>query len=68
MTMSQFATAVHGIGALVLALYIYPMVSKSLDSELQDFNCLDNIYAIFVGRLVAFTLATIVFIVFYFKV
>jgi hypothetical protein len=66
LTMSQLATAAHGIGALVLALYIDPMVSRSLDARFQDFNWLENIYSIFIGRLLAYILASILFLAFYF--
>ena len=59
MTVSQSASAFHGIGALTLALYIDPMISRSLDIELQDSKWLENIYAIFVGRLLAYLLALI---------
>lgn len=36
MTISQLATAAHGIGALVLAMYIDPMISRSLDVKLEN--------------------------------
>ena len=65
MTLSQLATAAHGIGALVLVLYIDPMVSRSLDSQLQNSNWLENIYSIFVGRLLAYILASILFLAVY---
>ena len=62
MTVSQSASAFHGIGALTLALYIDPMISRSLDTELQNSKWLENIYAIFVGRLLAYLLALIMFL------
>jgi hypothetical protein len=61
MTLSQLATVAHGIGALILALYIDPMIGRSLDSQLQDSDWLENIYSIFVGRLLAYILASILF-------
>ena len=65
MTMSQLATVFHGIGALMLAMYIDPMVSRSLDVELENFNWIENIYSIFIGRLLAYLLASISFLAFY---
>ena len=65
MTVSQSASAFHGIGALALALYIDPMISRSLDTELQNSKWLENIYSIFVGRLLAYLLALIMFLCFY---
>jgi len=65
MTLSQLAALGHGIGALILALYIDPMISRSLDLRLQDSNWLENIYSIFVGRLLAYILASILFLAVY---
>jgi len=65
MTMSQLTTAFHGIGAIVLAMYIDPMVSRSLDFELENRHWIDNVYAIFMGRVLAYLLATVVFLVLY---
>ncbi|MDC0115030.1 lipid II flippase Amj family protein [Methylophilaceae bacterium] len=66
MTVSQSASAFHGIGALILALYIDPMISRSLDIDLQSPKWLENIYSIFVGRLLAYLLALIVLLGLYF--
>jgi hypothetical protein len=65
MTMSQLTTAFHGIGAIILAMYIDPMVSRSLDVELENSDWIKNIYSIFVGRLLAYLFASITFLAFY---
>jgi len=65
MTMSQLTTAFHGIGAIILAMYIDPMISRSLDVDLENHYWVANIYAIFIGRILAYPLATIVFLVLY---
>ena len=65
MTISQSATIFHGIGAIILAMYIDPMISRSLDVELENFNWIENVYSIFVGRLLAYLFASIVFLAFY---
>ena len=65
MTMSQLATVFHGIGALMLAMYIDPMVSRSLDVELENFNWIENIYAILIGRLLAYLSASTLFLALY---
>ena len=65
MTMSQLTTAFHGIGAIILAMYIDPMISRSLDIELENSNWIENIYSIFVGRLLAYLLASVTFLAFY---
>jgi hypothetical protein len=65
MTMSQLATVFHGIGAIVLAMYIDPMISRHLDNELDNSIWIKNIYSIFIGRMLAYLLASITFLAFY---
>ena len=65
MTMSQFTTVFHGIGAIILAMYIDPMISRSLDIDMESSYWLENIYSIFIGRLLAYLVASMVFLVFY---
>ena len=64
MTMSQLSTAFHGIGAGIMAMYIDPMISKSLDVELDNTAWIENIYSIFIGRLLAYLLASATFLAF----
>ncbi len=61
MTMSQLTTAFHGVGAIFLAMYIDPMMSRSLDIELQNNHWIDNVYSILVGRILSYLLASLVF-------
>jgi hypothetical protein len=65
MTMSQLATVFHGVGAVFLAMYIDPMMSRSLDIELQNNHWIDNIYSILVGRILSYLLASLVFLALY---
>lgn len=65
MTMSQLTTVFHGIGAMILAMYIDPMISRSLDKELKNTYWIENIYSIFVGRLIASLIASIGFLTLY---
>ena len=62
MTLNQLAAVFHGIGTMVLAMYIDPMISNSLDEALDGDRWLENIYSIFIGRLVAYLLAIGVFL------
>ena len=66
MTMSQLTTAFHGIGAVFLAMYIDPMMSRSLDISLENNNWIDNVYSILVGRILSYLCASIAFVVLYF--
>ena len=65
MTMSQLTTAFQGIGVMILTMYIDPMISRSLDVELDNTYWVDNIYSIFVGRVIAYLLASFTFFIFY---
>ena len=65
MTMSQLTAAFHGIGAVFLAMYIDPMMSRSLDVELKNNHWIDNIYSILVGRILSYILASLVFLMLY---
>ena len=65
MTMSQSNAIFHGIGAIILAMYIDPMISKSLDVLVENDHWLNNIYSIFVGRLLAYLVASSIFLAFY---
>jgi hypothetical protein len=62
MTMSQLTTAFHGVGAIILAMYIDPMISRSLDVELENSDWIENIYSIFIGRLLAYLIASASFL------
>jgi hypothetical protein len=65
MTISQLATVFHGFGAIILAMYIDPMLSRSLDVELENSNWIENIYAILIGRLLAYLFASTLFLALY---
>lgn len=65
MTMSQLTSVFQGVGAIILSMYIDPMISRSLDVELENSDWVENIYSIFVGRLLAYLLASITFLAFY---
>ena len=65
MTVSQLTTVFHGIGAIILAMYIDPMICDSLDSGRNDDKWLKNIYSIFVGRLLAYLIAFAIFLSLY---
>ena len=62
MTISQLTALFHGIGAITLAMYIDPMISNSLDAKMKSNKWLINIYSIFIGRLVAYFIAFMVFL------
>ena len=63
--MSQLTAAFHGIGAVFFAMYIDPMMSRSLDVDLKNNHWIDNIYSILVGRILSYLLASLVFLMLY---
>jgi len=63
MTMSQLAVFFLGFGAIVVALYIDPMISKSLDNELANDLWLINLKTILYGRLLSYILAVSIFLI-----
>jgi hypothetical protein len=65
MTVSQLTTVFHGVGAIILAMYIDPMICNSLDENIKSDKWLENIYSIFIGRLLAYLLAIGVFLAIY---
>jgi len=65
MTASQLTTVFHGFGALFLAFYIDPMLSKSLDNKVNSEHWVLNFYSIYLGRMLAYLLSSIGFLIFY---
>ena len=65
MTMSQLTSVFQGVGAIVLSMYIDPMISRSLDVELENSDWIENVYSIFIGRLLAYLLASATFLALY---
>ena len=54
LTLSQFTSIFHGIGALLFAFYIDPMLSKSIDTYSDDATWLKNVYSILIGRMMSY--------------
>ena len=54
LTLSQFTTIFHGIGALLFAFYIDPMLSRSIDTYSDDISWLKNVYSILIGRMMSY--------------
>ena len=50
LTVSGFTAAFHGFGGLILALYLDPMLSRSIDTYSDDVTWLKNVYSILLGR------------------
>ena len=68
LTLSQITPLFHGIGAILVAFYLDPMLSKSIDVENDSVLWLRNIYTVIFGRVVSFLFTSFLFmliVVFY---
>jgi hypothetical protein len=54
LTLSQFTSIFHGVGAIIFAFYIDPMVSRSIDTYSDDVSWLKNVYSILIGRMMSY--------------
>ena len=61
LTLSQFTAAFHGIGALIVAFYLDPMLSRSLDKAESEDSWSRNVYSILYGRVLSYICVCIIF-------
>lgn len=63
LTLSQFTATFHGLGAVIFAFYLDPMLSRSIDTK-KDTNdiWLKNVYSILLGRALSYFLIIILLI------
>jgi hypothetical protein len=54
LTVSGFTAAFHGFGAVIFALYLDPMLSRSIDNYSDDIAWLKNVYSILLGRALSY--------------
>lgn len=54
LTLSQFTAAFHGFGGVILAFYLDPMLSRSIDNYSDDLIWLKNVYSILIGRIFSY--------------
>ena len=54
LTLSQFTATFHGIGTIILAVYLDPMLSRSIDLLDDDITWVNNVYSILLGRVLSY--------------
>ncbi len=54
LTLGQITPLFHGIGAILVAFYLDPMLSRSIDDESDNVLWLRNIYTVIFGRVVSY--------------
>ncbi len=63
LTFSQMTPIFHGVGALIVAFFLDPMLSRSIDRSDDESIWLKNVYSVMLGRALGYVFACIVFIV-----
>ena len=64
LTLSQFTAAFHGFGAVIFALYLDPMLSRSIDTYSDNSTWLKNVYSILFGRILSYLAIIIALLIF----
>jgi hypothetical protein len=65
LTLSQFTAAFHGVGAIIVAVYIDPMLSRSIDFHDDDISWINNVYSIILGRVLSYLFVLIAVSIFF---
>jgi len=68
MTISQLTTVFHGFGGLLLAFFIDPMISKSVDIKAKNEIWVNNFYSIMFGRLLSYIISLFILVIYYLNV
>jgi hypothetical protein len=64
LTVSQFTTLIHAFGVLIFAVYLDPMLSRSIDNFSDDTSWLRNFYSILLGRMLSYFVVFILLSIF----
>ena len=64
LTLSQFTAAFHGFGGVILAFYLDPMLSRSIDTYSDNSTWLKNVYSILFGRILSYLAIIIALLIF----
>lgn len=62
LTLSQITPFFHGIGALLVAFYLDPMLSRSMDNEHENILWMENIYSVLFGRISSYFFTAFLFV------
>lgn len=64
LTLSQFTSLFHGIGSILLAFYLDPMLSRSIDTYSDNVSWIKNIYSILLGRVFSYLAMLVLLLIF----
>ena len=65
LTLSQSTAFFHGFGAILVAFYLDPMLSRSMDNRKNNQIWLINAYSIILGRVMSYIVFCVVFLIIY---
>ena len=66
LTLSQSTSVFHGFGSVILAFYLDPMLSRSIDRLDDESGWVVNAYSILLGRVLSYLVSAAIFTVLYF--
>ena len=55
----------YGLGAVIFAFYLDPMLSRSIDSSKDDESWIKNVYSILLGRALSYFLIILLLFLYY---
>ena len=64
LTLTQFTASFHGVGAIIFAVYLDPMLSRSIDLNNDEITWVKNVYSIILGRVLSYFLILLVMSIF----
>ena len=59
LTLSQLTATFHGIGTIIFAVYLDPMLSRSIDLHHDENTWISNVYSIIMGRVISYLIVLI---------
>jgi hypothetical protein len=66
LTLSQLTATFHGVGTIIFAVYLDPMLSRSIDLYDDDITWINNVYSIILGRVISYFIVLIALSIFLF--
>ena len=66
LTLSQLTATFHGVGTIIFAVYLDPMLSRSIDLYDDDITWMNNVYSIILGRVLSYLIVLIALSIFLF--
>jgi hypothetical protein len=59
LTLSQLTATFHGVGTIIFAVYLDPMLSRSIDLHHDENTWISNVYSIIMGRVISYLIVLV---------